>query len=330
MNDDMDEKKRVFCFLTIFLCVSLWGVMFVVGSAGAATYNGDVSANDLPSDVYIAPLGGFTQADVFAGPNATYDIDYFFYSRGYGPGTVSCNVSAYDRYGYVSSDELTASMNPAVFTVEPGQIYHSQIHVVTGPDFASPAIVNSPRYAYGHLSYDIVIELNVTLQNNAAHYADDTLYFQNEISPGQGVFESDELKIPVNDTVIDLHAGDQYLVPVEFHRGSGIGNISYNLSETPLNVTITPSEFVAKSGGQGYPAQLSMQADRDLAPGNYSFTLDAEGAEGIHSPYSQEFFVNVTAPEKVPTQSSLPIDLPLIAAGVSLTICALMRIRRRP
>ena len=227
----------------------------------------------------------------------------------------------YDRYGYVSHDELTASMDPTVFTVEPGQIYHSQIHVVTGPNFASSAIVQSPRYAYGHITYDIVIELNVTLQNNTVHYADDTLYIQNEISPGQGVFESDELKIPINDTVIDLHGGDQYLIPVELHRGSGIGNVSYNISATPLNVTITPSEFVAKSSGQLYPAQISIHADRNLAPGNYSFTLDADGVEGIHSPYSRAFFVNVTAPENTPTQSPLPIAFAVLAVIVAAGTC---------
>ena len=69
-------------------------IFFVVGSAGATSYNGDVSTNDFPGDVYTAPIGGFTQSDVFAEPNSTYDVEYFFYSRGYGPGTVSCNLSA--------------------------------------------------------------------------------------------------------------------------------------------------------------------------------------------------------------------------------------------
>jgi len=318
----MKEKYLMGMCLTLIIFI-----FFVVGGAGATSYNGDVSKNDLPDDVYTAPIGGFTQSNVFAEPNSTYDVDYFFYSRGYGPGTVSCNLSAYDRYGYVSNDELTASMDPAVFTIEPGQIYHSQIHVVTGPNFASSAIVHSPMY--GHITYNIVIELNVTLQNNTVHYADDTLYIQNEISPGQGVFESDELKIPINDTVIDLHAGDQYLIPVEFHRGSDIGNVSYNISETPLNVTITPSEFIAKSSGQLYPAQLSILADRNLAPGNYSFTLDADGAEGVHSPYSRTFFVNVTAPANMSTQSPLPIAFAIFAVIVAAGICGfcLKRVR---
>jgi len=302
-------------FVTGMCLTTLIFLFFIVESAGALSYNGNAAKNDLPGDVYTAPIGGFTQSSIFAGPNATYDIDYFFYSRGYGPGTVSCNLSAYDRYGYVSRDELSVSMDPAEFTVEPGHIYHSQIHVVTGPDFASSAIVDSPLYR--HTTYNVVIGLNVTLQNNTVHYADDTVYIQNEISPGQGVFESDELKIPVNDTAIDLHAGDQYRIPVEFHRGSGIGNVSYNIPETPLNVTITPSEFVAKRSYQWYPAEIRIQADRNLAPGNYSFTLDADGAEGMHSPYSRTFFVNVTAPENTPTQSPLPIAFAILAVIVA-------------
>jgi hypothetical protein len=306
----MKEKSlRGMCLAAIVF------LFFIVGSAGALSDNGNAAKNDLPGDVYTAPIGGLTQSSVFAEPNSTYDIDYYFYSRGYGPGTVRCNLSAYDRYGYVSRDELSARMDPAEFSVEPGHIYHSQIHIVTGPDFASSAIVNSPPYR--HMTYNIVIGLNVTLQDTTVHYADDTLYIQNEISPGQGVFESDELKIPVNNTVIDLHAGNQHLIPVEFHRGSGIGNVSYHISETPLNVTMTPPEFIAKSSDQWYPAQLSIQADRNLTPGNYSFTLDADGAEGMHSPYSRTFFVNVTTPEKAPTQSPLPVAFAVVSIIVA-------------
>ncbi len=96
--------------------------------------------------------------------------------------------------------------------------------------------------------------------------------------------------------VIDLHGGDQYLIPVELHRGSGIGNVSYNISATPLNVTITPSEFVAKSSG-GILSRTDQYSCRSKScTGNYSFTLDADGVEGIRLlPYSRAFFVNVTA-----------------------------------
>lgn len=306
------------------ICLVLF-FFFGMGSAGVASPLASSPVTSTPvnntipavstSDVYTAPIGGFTVSDVYAEPDTTYDIDYLFYSRGYGPGTVTCNVSAYDFFGYVPDDELTASMDPSVFTVEPGHIYHSRLHIATGPAFASPAILDSPRYR--HFTYAIFIDLNVTLQNDTFNYGDDSVSIRGPlIIPGLPAVESDRLTIPENDTAFDLHAGESDSIPLEFFRGQGIGNVSYNISDTLLNVTITPADFVAK-GGQSYPAQLSVHADRSLTPGNYSFTLDAAGASGIESPYSRVFFVNVTAPAKVPTQSSLPIAFAVFAVIVA-------------
>jgi hypothetical protein len=302
---------------------------FGMGSAGVASppassrVTSSPEGNTIPaastSDVYTAPIGAFTTSDIYAEPNTTYDIDYLFYSRGYGPGTVTCNISAWDFFGYVPDDELTASMAPSVFTVEPGHVYHSRLHVVTGPAFASPKKLNSPIYRIS--TYAIVVDLNVTLQNETFNYGDDSVAVRaGGFIPGLPAAETDHLTIPENDTAFDLHAGESHSIPVEFSRGQPIGTVSYTLSDTPLNVTITPPEFVAKDG-QSYAAQLSVHADRSLLPGNYSFTLDAAGASGIESPYSRVFFINVTEPAKVPTQSSFPtvfIIFAVIVEGIFL------------
>jgi hypothetical protein len=296
-----------------------------MGSAENTSPKGNASSAIPPGDVYTAPIGAFTVSDVFAEPNTTYDIDYLFYSRGYGPGTVTCNLSAYDFFGYVPDDELTASMDPSVFTVQPGHIYHAQLHVVTGPAFASPKKLNFPWFRVS--TYSIVIDLNVTLQNNTYNYGDDSVSIRPPGGiPGLGLIESDRLEFPINDTAIDLHAGDNYFIPVTFYRGKGIGNVSYNISDTSLNVTISPSEFVARRN-QNYPAQLSVHADRNLKPGNYSFTLDVDGAD-MYS-YPPVFFVNVTAPADVPTQSSIPTALAIfVVIGVGIVWCGQKRKQR--
>ncbi|WP_424026675.1 hypothetical protein [Methanoregula sp.] len=311
---------------TVGICLVLAIFFFFgMGSAGVASPLASSPVTSTPvsnttpavstSDVYTAPIGAFTTSDVYAEPNTTYDIDYLFYSRGYGPGTVTCNVSAYDFFGYVPDDELTASMVPSVFTVEPGHVYHSRLHVVTGQAFASPKKLNSPIYRIS--TYQINIDLNITLQNDTFNYGDDSVSIRGgAFIPGLPAVESDRLTIPENDTAFDLQTGESYSIPLEFSRGQGIGNVSYNISDTSLNVTVTPAEFVSRSA-QSYPAQLSVHADRSLTPGNYSFTLDAAGASGIESPYSRVFFVNVTAPAEVPTQSSLPIAFVVFAVIVS-------------
>jgi hypothetical protein len=269
------------------------------------------------SGVYTDPIGAFTISDIYAAPNTTYDIDYLFYSRGYGPGTVKYTVLATDYFGTVNDDELTIRMDPAVFTAEPGQVYHSCLHVVTGPAFASAAKLDSPVYRIS--TYSILIDLNVTLQDSTVHYGDDSLIIRAPvIIPGLPAVESDRLIIPANDTGFNLHIGDSYDIPVAFSRGQGIGNISYTISATPLNVTIVPPAFTAKHYLR-FPAQLSVHADRNLTPGNYSFTLDVVGASGIGS-YSRIFFVNVTSPEipKGVTQQSLL----MIALAVSALVVA--------
>jgi hypothetical protein len=286
-------------------------------SPNTSALGGNLSSDIAANALYTAPIGAFTVSDVYANPNGTYDIDYLFYSRDYGPGTVTCTVSAWDNFGYIPADELTASLEPAAFTAEPNHVYRCRLHVVTGPAFAAPEKLNSSQYLNGHMTYSVEIGLNVTLQNNTFNYAGDSMRIREPlIIPGLSAVESDRLIIPANDTAFTLQASESNTVPFEFYRGQGISNISYNLSTTPLNVTVVPQDFVAKQD-QKYPAHLIVHADRSLAPGNYSFTLEAIGADGIRSPYLQEFFVNVTAPEKVPTQSPLPVMFVIFAIGAA-------------
>ncbi len=83
---------------------------------------------------------------------------------------------------------------------------------------------------------------------------------------------------------------------------TGPGEISYSFSKTPLNVTITPSHFIATHNFI-YPVIVNITADSHLASGLYpvSFTQQG-GVNGIRiyckdckaSDFEQMFFVNVT------------------------------------
>jgi hypothetical protein len=141
-----------------------------------------------------------------------------------------------------------------------------------------------------------------------------------EICPGLPGVYSDRLDIH-NSTVFCLKAGEEQDIVFTFYRYPymGTGNISYTVSETPLNVTV-PAEFVTTRDNYIYPGMIKVHADPSLSPGNYSFSLNVIGTRGSFSSTPPGlFFVNVTPREKTPVlqmQSSLPIVLPVLAIVV--------------
>jgi hypothetical protein len=157
------------------------------------------------------------------------------------------------------------------------------------------------------------------------------------VIPGRPADESDRFHILKGNenftrrgdecTAFDLKAAEERNVRMAFYRSTGMGNVSYIISDTPLNVTVIPSEFFAMSGSD-HPAIMTIRADPALPSGNYSFTLDILGAKGTET-YSREFFVNVWHPWELPLlyqQSPLLIALPIFAL---LALGLFWRVSRR-
>jgi hypothetical protein len=91
----MVKKYRAgICLVLVIFFFCGMGSAGVASSPASSPVTSPPEGNTIPavstSDVYTAPIGAFTTSDVYAEPNMTYDIDYLFYSRGYGPGTVTC------------------------------------------------------------------------------------------------------------------------------------------------------------------------------------------------------------------------------------------------
>jgi hypothetical protein len=202
-------------------------------------------------------------------------------------------MSATDYYGPASDDTVKISIDNASFIAKPDGEYATHIHVVTGPGFGSASEICGPN---GCIVSPVNLHMYAMLEGNATHFCNDTfnLYSNRIIIPGQPAVTSDYFNI-MNETKFSLEPGETREIFLEFSRGGGIANISYLVSNTPLTVSVTPPRFIARHRiPGGYPATMAVHAGDDIPQGNYSFTVNAIGAQGI-STYSHEFFVNVSS-----------------------------------
>lgn len=284
-------KLGPYLLIAACLCLAIAPALAdTVGNLGISS-----SENGSPAlpDQYILPVGGFGAPYTYAGPNSSLDLTYTFYSRTFGPGNVTYTITATDYYGPASEDTVKISIDNASFTAMPEGEYVSHIHVVTGPAFGSASEICGPN---GCIVSPVNLHMYAMLEGNATHFCNDTfrLYSNRIIIPGQPAVTSDYFRI-MNETEFSLEPGETREISLEFSRGGGIANISYLLSDTALNVTVTPPWFIARHWiPGGYPATLTVHAGDNIAQGNYSFTVNAIGAQGI-STYSHEFFVNVSS-----------------------------------
>lgn len=211
---------------------------------------------DLPNltllDVYTAPLGGFNKSE-YTGvmPNSSFETEYIFYSRSYGPG----NVSIAKR----TTGDVRVTIDPSEFFVEPDHTYHSQVLVTTGPGFDT-------KY----------ISLRAILETKTPHFADDEMTIYPDMPPGLLWVHQDHVSVENNEIIVKKNDCQWY--NITYHRGltSGIGTISYNISETPLNVTIIPSRFISKPGVAN-PSKIILHANSATPPGIYPVNISVHG-----------------------------------------------------
>jgi hypothetical protein len=264
------------------------------GDSGRVFPAGDAPAR---SDQYYLPIGGFDSAYAHTTANNSLDVNYTFYSRNWGPGEVTYELNATGFYGKVPGKILTATIEPAVFTAEPGRKYTSRVHINTGPEFGS----TSQRCGTDYCEVGgVTLVMNATLENQKNHLCDDiftVLSLSKTIAPGLPGTNSDYLEIE-ND-MPSLNPGDTIYDNISFNRGQGIGAISYEIQDTPLNVTIAPSEFIANKVASPYPSVITIHADHDLPTGIYPLYLHAVGGTGVTFKKKLLITVNVTAPGSV-------------------------------
>ena len=236
----------------------------------------------LPS-MYTAPIGGFETP--WAGviePNTVFQTNYIFYSRNWGPGEVKYTLTgSYIDRQFVSDPQLFY-IDPSSFTAEPGQIYKSRVFLNTShiPDYRAPDFtctgVNCPGCNSGMCAiYPAHLNVNVSLKDNSSHFGDDNMMFYPGLLTG-GPFSRNTLDI--DNCSIVVKRGETRTLNISFMEDGrgGIGNVSFIPSISPLNVTITPSDYIEKHYLE-FPSVVSITADPSLAQGHYPVDISING-----------------------------------------------------
>ena len=120
--------------------------------------------------------------------------------------------------------------------------------------------------------------IKVTLEDNSTNFGDDYLSFFPEEHLYGGISWN---QLSIDNCSIVVKRGETKSFNTSFNIDSkrgGIGKISFVSSNTSLNFTITPSEYIAKHG-LDFPSLVSISADPSLAQGQYPVYLTINGTD---------------------------------------------------
>jgi hypothetical protein len=215
----------------------------------------------LPSEIFSTPLGAFRNSWAVLTPNTTYETEYVFYSNAWGPGEVNYTLS-----GPIISDEAykdwNISIQPSTFAAKPNTQYRSRVTMKTG------------SHSFGE--YGLPLMINVTLSNYSTHFCNDTLVLYPGIPPGLYSVSQDSISVK---TPVIMKRGEIQNYPVRYVRGkwAGFDDISYEVSPSPLNISISPTIIHVKQGVD-IPSLISINIPTSVLAGNYTFNLTVRGA----------------------------------------------------
>jgi hypothetical protein len=291
---------RNLTIIFIVLCVLISGCV-------SPPTNGNTSS--ILPDVYTAPIGGFEKAWAIVDSNSTFETDYIFYSRNWGPGEVKYTVSgSSDSYAHeqLAIDPAQIHIIPSNFTAEPNQTYRSRLFLNTSAlseEFFKPLDPN------GGETYTATLNINISLQNYSKNYGDDSISLIHSFFSSGG-FPHDELSM--NNCSLQIRPGETRKINMTFLHDptSGIEEIFYTPTETPLNVSLTPSDFVVKHHII-FPVILTVTADPSLIPGEYPINTIINGVRVptfIHCNDSNSYIL----PQNTLTQSYFPVNVSVV------------------
>lgn len=265
--------------------------------------------------IFTAPIGGFVQPEnnTIRDANVTFESDYLFYS-GTWAGDVKYFVSS-ERNDQIWNDRSALFVEPSSITAEPNHTYLAKVYLNTSSipkDFFIPQpiwIVPETSVLYS----DYVLFFNVSLDGKASQYCNDTIRFASFDYPSS----ADSDVIEVEKGSLSIKKGETKFFNITYRPMwyTGMQEISYSSSKTPLNVTITPARFFARHSfywtSEGpdfiYPLVVKITAPSDVKSGRYlvSFTqhgggkvifdtwIKCEDCKEIDQPQKM-FVVNVT------------------------------------
>lgn len=268
--------------IIILICFS-----FLAASGCVTQQPAENGTSSLPP-IFTAPIGGFVDPNNYTirDANGTFESDYLFYSGTF-TGEVKFLVSSQYK-DQIWNNRSVLYVEPSSIMAEPNHAYLVKVYLNTS-SIPKNFFIPQPNWVdpYGSPGFysSYFLKFNVSLDGNASHYCNDMMEFA-----------SFDYKPPADSDVIEVEKGS-----VSIKKGetkffnityrpmwyTGMQEISYSSSQTPLNVTITPARFYARHSfyltSEGpdfiYPLVVKITAPSYVKSGQYlvSFTQHGGG-----------------------------------------------------
>lgn len=258
------------------------------------------------SDVYTAPIGGFEQTRAIIEPNSTFETEYIFYSRNWGPGEVKYAINGSYRDEPFAIDPMQIHIEPSNFTAEPNYTYRSRLFLNTSalPKEFKPFDPNN-----GGVIYPVNLNINISLQDSHAHYGNDSIILYPAITLA-GPFPMDYLSIA--NCSIQVRQGETRKINITFLHDpyGGIEEITFTPSGSSLNISVTPSNFVVKHF-LVFPSILTVSSDSSLISDEYPVNITIDGVRtptSIHCIDKNSY----NLPQNTLTQSAFSVNVSVV------------------
>jgi hypothetical protein len=266
------------------LKVSIIVCIFFLLTSGCVTQSPKENVTSSLPPIFTVPMGGFVHPENYTirDSNSTFESDYLFYSGIWGPGEVKFSIyGEYKNQTWNDSSELY--VEPSSFTVEPDHAYTAKVFLNTSSipkDFFIPQPNwNIPTTVIAGHPYHLY--MNADLDGKTSQYCNDSIPFYSYTFPYRSF---DEIRVEKGS--LSLKKGDTKYFNLTYSPNwdTGMGEISYLVSQTPLNVSITPSRFFARSFF--YPANqddflyhlvTKISAPSHLDSGQYLVSITQQG-----------------------------------------------------
>lgn len=250
--------------IIMILCV------FLLITTGCVTQPSTKNISSTIPSIYTAPIGGFEITKATVDPNTTFETEYIFYSRNWGPGEVKYMINSSYRGDQYPGDREQLYIEPSRFTVEPNHTYKSRVYLNTS--YLPKGFFEPLTRTHGGVTYPAGLNIDVSLQDNSANFGQDFILLY---PIHGGPFNWDIITIENCSVIIKRGETAKFNITFKHAQDAGPREITYTSSQTPLNVTINPSGFISKHFLE-FPSVVTIAADPSLVPGIYpiDFTID--------------------------------------------------------
>jgi hypothetical protein len=295
------------CFRGSWKIIIILYVLFLLTSGCITQPPAKNVSKSLPS-IYTAPIGGFEKTwGGVVEPNTVLETDYIFYTRNWGPGEVKYALTgSYINKQFVSDPQLFY-IDPSTFTAEPGKIYKSHVFLNSSyiPDY------KAPDFSHAAVIYPARLNINVSLEGNSPNFGDDEMMFY------PGMLTSGPLqmnRLIIDNCSIEVKSGGTRTFNASYmvdSRGR-FGEISFIPSDTPLKVSLTPSEYFAKHNLK-FPLVVTITAYPSLVQGQYPLNITINGTTlNTMVDCGDTGASDIIGPNDVITQTIFPLNVTVV------------------